>query len=81
MNGFPLNNIDWAYSESPTHHIFQSTVVIPSGGFSYFGFSAAWNSGQTQGIYTITSQIDSWSGGEDRIDNNSDAEKLDYFIK
>jgi len=81
LSGFPLNNADWTYSENATQHIFKSSVVIPAGGFSYFGFSAAWNAGQTQGIYTITSQIDSWSGGEDRIDNNSDAEKLDYFIK
>jgi len=81
LSGFPVKNADWAYTENDTHHIFQSTVVIPSGGFSDFGFSASWDSGQTEGIYTITSQIDSWSGGEDRIDNNSDAEKLDYFIK
>jgi hypothetical protein len=63
-----------------THHIFTTTSVIPAGSFSYFGFNAKWDAGQTRGIYTITSQIDSWSGGENRIDNNVDAEKLDYFI-
>ena len=36
--------------------------------------------GQTQGKYTITSQIIAGSGGENRIDNNVDAEVLDYFI-
>ena len=80
LSGTALNNSAWAYSEDATNHIFKSTAVIPAGGFSYFGFKAIWNAGQTRGRYTITSQIDSWSGGEDRIDNNVDAEKLDYFI-
>jgi hypothetical protein len=76
----PVNNADWTYSENDTHHIFQTTKTIPAGGFSTFGIKALWNAGPTQGQYTITAQIDSWSGGENRIDNNSDAEKLDYFI-
>jgi hypothetical protein len=54
--------------------------VITAGGFSYFGFNARWDSGQTKGVYTITSQIVEGSGGEIRTNNNVDAEKLDYFI-
>ena len=80
LGGTPLNNPVWAYSQNTTQHIFTTTATIPAGGFSTFGFKALWNAGQTQGLYTITSQIDSFSGGENRIDNNSDAEKLDYFI-
>ncbi|MBE0638026.1 MAG: cadherin-like domain-containing protein, partial [Bacteroidales bacterium] len=76
----PLNNADWNYSDDATYHIFTTTAVIPAGGFSYFGFNARWDAGQTVGIYTITSQIVEGSGGEIRIDNNVDAEKLDYFI-
>ncbi|MEN8251549.1 MAG: hypothetical protein ABFS32_21675, partial [Bacteroidota bacterium] len=76
-----LNNIDWTYFDNATHHIFTSTTVIPAGSYSYFGFNTSWDSLQTTGIYTITSQIDSYSGGEERIDNNVDAEKLDYFIE
>jgi len=75
-----LNNIDWSYSSDATHHVFTSSTVISAGGFSYFGFNAKWDAGATRGVYTITSQIDSWSGGEDRIDNNVDSERLDYFI-
>jgi hypothetical protein len=76
-----LNNDDWAYSKDATHHIFTSSVAISAGASSYFGFNAAWDAGLTQGFYTITSQIDSDSGGENRIDNNVDAEKIDYFIQ
>ena len=77
----PLNNSDWAYSDDGTSHIFTTTSVISAGGFSYFGFNAIWSAGATEGEFTITSQIDSFSGGEDRIDNNVDAEQLDYFIE
>jgi hypothetical protein len=80
LNSIPLENSKWTYSENLTHHIFQTTEVIPSGQSSTFGFRCTWNAGQTTGIFTMTSQIDSGSGNENRIDNNADAEKLDYFI-
>jgi uncharacterized repeat protein (TIGR01451 family) len=80
LGAFTMNNNVWSYSQDPTYHIFTTTSSIPAGGFSYFGFHANWNSGQTKGIYTVTSQIVSGSGGENRIDNNVDAEKIDYFI-
>jgi len=80
INGKPVNNSAWTYTDEDPYHKFKSSSVISKGTYSKFGFIAAWNSGQTKGTYTITSQITSWSGGECRIDNNSDAEKLDYFI-
>jgi len=77
-----LNNNDWSYDgiSDPINHVFTTTSVIIAGSFSYFGFNAVWEAGQTLGVYTITSQIDSGSGGEDQISNNVDAEKLDYFV-
>jgi hypothetical protein len=81
-----LDNGDWTYSVendllgNPIFHVFSSVEVIPGGGFSMIGFKASWDAGQTQGVYTITSQIVEGSGSENRIDNNVDAEKLDYFI-
>ncbi len=78
----PLNNDVWSYdgTSDPINHVFTTTSAIDAGSFSYFGFNAVWNAGETLGIYTITSQIDSGSGGENQISNNADAEKLDYFI-
>jgi hypothetical protein len=76
----PVSNSVWSHSSDAIYDIFTTTSVIPAGGFSQFGFSAVWNAGFTMGTYTMTSQIVSWSGGENRIDNNVDAEKLDYFI-
>jgi hypothetical protein len=81
-----LDNSDWAYSiendgsGNPEFHVFTSTTVIPGGSFSMLGFKAIWDAGETEGVYTITAQIVEGSGAEIRINNNVDAEKLDYFI-
>jgi hypothetical protein len=80
INTKPVDNPAWTYTNAATYHEFTTTSVIPASGYLKFGFIAVWSAGQTQGTYTITSQIDSWSGGEVRVDNNVDAEKLDYFI-
>lgn len=80
LGTIPVNNSDWSFSEDATYYIFTSTEAIQAGGFSTFGFVAQFDPGQTKGVYTVTSQIESGSGGEIRIDNNVDSEKLDYFI-
>jgi hypothetical protein len=81
IGAIPVDNADWLYDDTdPNYHIFTTTVVIEAGGFSTFGFAATFDPKATKGVYTITSQIISYSGGENRIDNNVDAEKLDYFI-
>lgn len=78
----PLNNSVWNYvSTDPDFHIFTTTSVIPGGTFSTFGFRAQFDPGNTKGVYTITSQILSLSGGEIIVNNNADSEKLDYFAQ
>jgi uncharacterized repeat protein (TIGR01451 family) len=80
LGSTPLNNSVWTFSEDANNYIFTTTSVIEAGGFSTFGFVAEFDPGNTKGVYTLTSQIDSFSGGELRIDNNVDSEKIDYFI-
>jgi hypothetical protein len=75
----PVNNSVWTYSSNATNHIFTTASVIPSGGSLTFGFRVTFNPGSTRGIYTITSQLVSGSGGEIRVSNNADSEKIDYF--
>lgn len=82
LDGVTMNNNNWTYTENATHHIFTTvnpSIFIPGGNFSYFGIKARWSTVAQVGVYTITSQIDSGSGNETRIDNNSDAEKIDFF--
>jgi hypothetical protein len=80
INGKLVNNSDWIYTEDATYHKFTTNTSITGGFYSRFGFIALWEAGQTWGKASVTCQVDSWSGGECRIDNNSDAETLDYFI-
>ena len=74
-----LDNSDWSYSSDATNHIFTSSDVIPAGGSSTFGFRVTFNPGGARGVYTITSQVVSGGGGEVKVTNNADSEKIDYF--
>jgi len=74
-----LNNSVWNYSSSDLYHIFTTTSSITPGSFTTFGFRATFYPANTNGVFNITSQIMSGSGGEVRSNNNVDAEKLDYF--
>jgi uncharacterized repeat protein (TIGR01451 family) len=81
LGNIPLNNANWTFTEDATNYIFSSMTVIPAGSFSTFGFVAEFDPGFTTGVYTLTSQIVSGSGGEIRINNNVDSERIDYFIE
>lgn len=74
-----LDNIDWSYASDEINHVFTSSTSIQDGGYSTFGFRVTFDPGNTRGVYTITSQIVSGGGGEVRVNNNADSEKIDYF--
>ena len=77
----PVNNSVWTYDGSdPFFHIFRTSSVIAGNTFSTFGFNATFIPGQSRGKYTLTSSLNSGSGGEINTQNNQDAEVLDYFI-
>jgi hypothetical protein len=80
LDGVALNNGDWTYSQNTLYHIFTTNSVIEAGTISTLGFEAVFNPRNANGIYTMTAQIVAGSGGEVRINNNSDAEKVFYFI-
>lgn len=81
LSDISLNNSEWTYSDDSLNHIFTSTSVISAGGFSTFGLVAEFDPAFAKGFYTLTSQIASGSGGEVRINNNVDAEKINFFIE
>jgi hypothetical protein len=82
LGSTPVNNSDWTFSDTdPDYYIFTTPAVIPAGLFSTFGFDAVFSPGNASGISTITAQIRSGSGGENRVNNNADSEKIDYFAK
>ena len=76
-----VNNNVWTYDGTdPIYHIFRTSSVIAGNTYSTFGFVATFVPGQSRGKYTLTSSLNSGSGGEIININNQDAEVLDYFI-
>jgi len=82
LSGVQLNNADWSYDGTdPNNHVFTTSKVIGAASFSTIGVRLRFDPQNARGSYTITSQLQSGSGGESRVNNNADAEKLDYFPK
>jgi hypothetical protein len=79
LGGTELNNSVWSYSDDAVNHIFTMNSAIVASGSSTFGFRVTFDPGSARGFYTITAQIVSGSGGELRVSNNADSEKIDYF--
>ncbi|MBL7766375.1 MAG: tandem-95 repeat protein [Chitinophagaceae bacterium] len=76
----PVSNSIWSYNGTNAFfHIFTTTSTLLAGTSSTFGFVATFNPNNSDGKYTMTSNITSGSGGEIRTNNNTDAEALDYF--
>jgi hypothetical protein len=78
VSGRPVDNVIWTLTQDASALFFTTTTVIQGGTQKNFGFSAAWSSGSTSGSYTASVAIIPGSGGEVRIDNNTDAETADY---
>ncbi len=75
-----LQNSIWEFDASDSnYYVFTTVAEIPASGQSALGFRALFDPGNSRGIYTITAQLLSGSGGEYLYLNNSDSEKLDYF--
>ena len=81
VSGLPVQNSMWTFTEDANDYIFTTTQTITGSTQSTFGLSANWSAGQTRGTYTISVAIVPWSGGEDRTDNNYDAETVDYSFR
>ncbi len=80
LGSVTVHNSQWIYDGSDlNYHIFTSNAVINAGSFSAIGIKVIFDPQNARGTYTITSQLQSFSGGEMRVNNNADAEKLDYF--
>jgi len=79
----PVQNSDWNYlGDNGIVHswTFNGTgLIIAAGGNSAFGFQSFYDPQATDGQTTITATILPFSGGECKILNNTDSERLVYF--
>ena len=82
VGGKLVQNSIWTFDASNSgYYTFTTSTVIPGEGHKSFGLTGVLTPGNTQGTLTISTTIYPHSGGEVRIDNNVDADKIDYFKK
>jgi hypothetical protein len=83
VGGRPVQNSIWTFdgTTDPDSYIFTTTQVIAGRGHKSIGLTGVLTPGNTQGTLTISTTIVGGSGGEVRTNNNSDADKIDYFKK
>lgn len=73
-----LNNV-WAFTNNPNYYVLTTDQVIAPGDKLSFGLYGVLNPGATVGLLSISAVISVGSGGESKVNNNSDADKLEYF--
>ncbi|MBD2751394.1 DUF6923 family protein [Spirosoma validum] len=80
INGRSVQNSIWTYDGSdPNYYVLTTTEVVPAGDRLSFGFTGVLTPGATTGTLTISPVIIGGSGSEIRVNNNVDADKIDYF--
>ncbi|MBD2754866.1 sialate O-acetylesterase [Spirosoma validum] len=80
VGGRPVQNSQWTLDNTdPSYYVLQTTQTIAPGDKLSFGLTGNINPGSTSGALTLSSVIVGGSGGEVRVDNNADADKINSF--
>lgn len=80
LNRRLVQNSAWSFSgPSGGFYTLTTNQVIAAGDVLSFGLTGSLAPGATTGVLTASSIIVGGSGGENRFDNNNDADKIDYF--
>ena len=81
LGGRSVQNSLWSFdgSSDPDYYILTTNTTIPASGLLSFGLSGTLTPGGTSGTLTFSAVIVGGSGRESRINNNVDADKIDYF--
>ena len=76
-----VSNSAWSFdgSTNPDFYVLTTTHVIGAGSALSFGLDAVFNPGRTKGSMNLSSLV--IGEAEIKVDNNSDADKIDYFNK
>lgn len=85
VNGRVVQNSAWSFSgPSGGFYTLTTTNVIASNvgtGTLAFGLTGTLSPGATVGTLTVSAIILGGSGGQTRIDNDTDADKIEYFAQ
>ncbi|UFH51909.1 beta strand repeat-containing protein [Spirosoma sp. KNUC1025] len=81
VGGRPVSNSVWSFDgvSDDYYYLLTSTQVVGGGSVLSFGLSGTLTPGATSGTLTLTSVIEGGSGGEVKLTNNTDADKIDFF--
>jgi hypothetical protein len=82
VGGRPVTNSVWSLS-GPTggYYTLTTNQSIAAGKKLSVGLTGVVSPGSTKGSLTISGTLQGGSGSEQRITNNSDADKIDYFAQ
>lgn len=80
VGGRSVQNSAWSLdSSNPSYYTLTTSSVVAAGDKLSFGLTGQLIPGATTGVLTVSSVILGGSGGEVRVNNNVDADKIDYF--
>ncbi|MBD2757262.1 beta strand repeat-containing protein [Spirosoma validum] len=79
LAGRSIQNSSWSFASEGSYYVLTSSQSIPGGDKLSFGLSGPLSSGGTGGLLTVSATVTGGSGGESRLNNNVDADKVDYF--
>ncbi|WP_420147305.1 hypothetical protein [Spirosoma sp.] len=81
VGGQTVNNSVWSFDpvSNLDYYVLTTNEVVGAGNLLAFGLSGTLTPGATSGTLTFTTVIAPGSGGEVRITNNTDADKIDFF--
>lgn len=83
VGGKVVQNGSWTFdgTSNDDFYLVRTTQVIGPKARRSFGLTGILRPGNTKGSIAITSTIAGLSGGEVKLTNNSDSDKIDYFNK
>ncbi|CAN5609922.1 hypothetical protein BH09BAC4_BH09BAC4_25390 [soil metagenome] len=83
VGGKVVQNGGWTFdgTSNDSFYLLRTIQVLGPKAKRSFGLTGVLKPGNTKGALTITTTIAGLSGGEFRLTNNSDSDKIDYFNK
>lgn len=81
VDNHSVQNKLWNFdaNSDPGYYILTTTQSVPGGSQLSFGLTGTIVSTSTAGSATISSTLKAGSGGDIKVTNNTDADKIDYF--
>ncbi|UFH54536.1 ExeM/NucH family extracellular endonuclease [Spirosoma sp. KNUC1025] len=81
VGGRAVQNSAWTFDDTSEldYYVLTTTQVVAAGNVLSFGIDGILTPGATSGTLSVVTQLAAGSGGEVKIINNSDADRIEYF--